>query len=211
MRLVNGISFRAFSSSDNESDSEGGGLRVETLKDEVYTISIIGRPNVGKSTLFNRLVGQQIALVDRTPGLTRDRRETVIQPEGPFDVPLRFVDTAGFEGTQDLEEGSLSRRNLNRKLVEDMLKQTRNALIYSDLALFVMDTREGITYNDVALYNWLTLHHMRLKSDQKKVAQIEKQRAEWESEGPSLEDFEDAIVMPSLEASFVDEMAPVHV
>ena len=110
--------------------------------------------------------------MDRTPGLTRDRRESVIQPDGPFDIPIRFVDTAGFEGTQDLEEKSLSRRNLNRKLIEDMLKQTRNALIYSDLALFVMDTREGITYNDVALYNWLTLHHMRLKSDHKKVAQI---------------------------------------
>jgi GTP-binding protein len=138
---------------------------VETLKDEVYTISIIGRPNVGKSTLFNKLVGKKIALVDKTPGLTRDRRESVIQPDGPFDVPIRIVDTAGFEGTKDLDEGKLSRRNLNRRLIEDMLKQTRNALIYSDLALFVMDTREGITFNDVALYNWLTIHSMRLKSD----------------------------------------------
>ena len=125
-------------------------------------------------------------------------------------MPLRFVDTAGFEGTQDLEESSLSRRNLNKKLVEDMLKQTRNALIYSDLALFVMDTREGITYNDVALYNWLTLHHMRLNSDRKKVAQIEKQRVEREGEGPSLEDFEEAIVMPSSEARFVHDMKPVE-
>lgn len=138
---------------------------METLKDEVFTISIIGRPNVGKSTLFNKLVGKKIALVDKTPGLTRDRRESVIQPDGPFDVPIRIVDTAGFEGTKDLDEGKLSRRNLNRRLIEDMLKQTRNALIYSDLALFVMDTREGITFNDVALYNWLTIHSMRLKSD----------------------------------------------
>ena len=104
-----------------------------------------------------------------------------------------------------MEERSLSRRNLNRKLVEDMLKQTRNALIYSDLALFVMDTREGITYNDVALYNWLTLHHMRLKSDHKKVAQIKKDRAEREASGPTLEDFEAPVVMPTLEARFVNE------
>ena len=89
----------------------------------------------------------------------------MIQPDGPFDVPIRLVDTAGFEGTKDLDEGKLSRRNLNRRLIEDMLKQTRNALIYSDLALFVLDTREGITFNDVALYNWLTIQSMRLKSD----------------------------------------------
>ena len=137
-------------------------VNVETLKDEVYTISIIGRPNVGKSTLFNKLMGKNLALVDKTPGLTRDRREGLLLGDGVFDIPIRLVDTAGFEGTKDLDDRKLSRRNLNTLLIEDMLKQTRNALIYSDLCLFVMDTREGITFNDVALYNWLTLHQMRL-------------------------------------------------
>ena len=70
---------------------------VGSLKDEVFTIAIIGRPNVGKSTLFNQLMGRKLALVDKTPGLTRDRREGVIH-DARFDVPIRLVDTAGFEG-----------------------------------------------------------------------------------------------------------------
>ena len=105
-------------------------------------------------------MGKKLALVDKTPGLTRDRREGLLLGDGVFDIPIRLVDTAGFEGTKDLDDRKLSRRNLNTLLIEDMLKQTRNALIYSDLCLFVMDTREGITFNDVALYNWLTLHQM---------------------------------------------------
>lgn len=50
-------------------------------------------------------------------------------------------------------------------MLEDMLKQTRNALIYSDLALFLLDTRDGINYTDVALYKWLNFHRLRLASD----------------------------------------------
>jgi len=125
---------------------------LETLKDEVYTIAIIGRPNVGKSTLFNRLMGEKLALVDRTPGLTRDRREGITNL---FGLPIRLVDTAGFEGTKWLDDKHLMQRSLNREMIQDMLRQTRNALIYADLALFLLDTRAGITYNDVALYKWL--------------------------------------------------------
>ena len=91
-------------------------IEVDSLKDDIYTISIIGRPNVGKSTLFNKIMGQQLALVDRTPGLTRDRREGIVE-EGIFDIPVRLVDTAGFEGTKDLDERKLSRRNLNKELI----------------------------------------------------------------------------------------------
>jgi GTPase len=69
---------------------------ITDRKDEIYTVSIIGRPNVGKSTLFNRLMGKKLALVDRTPGLTRDRREGITHL---FDIPIRVVDTAGFEET----------------------------------------------------------------------------------------------------------------
>ena len=66
-----------------------------------------------------------------------------------------------------------------------MMKQTRNALLYSDLALFVMDTREGITYNDVALYKWLQ-HNMQVASDKKTI----KQRTIVIQSGPSIDDLE---------------------
>lgn len=130
---------------------------VNTLKDEIYTVSIIGRPNVGKSTLFNRLMGEKLAMVDKTPGLTRDRREGITNM---FNIPVRLVDTAGFEGTTSSE--TLKARSLNRAMVNDMLTQTRNALIYSDLALFVLDSRSGINQNDVMLYKWLTEKELRL-------------------------------------------------
>jgi predicted GTPase len=105
---------------------------VNSLKDEVFTVAIIGRPNVGKSTLFNKLMGKRLALVDKTPGLTRDRREGVIL-DARFEVPIRLVDTAGFEGQDTLsltselsqrqsELNPYKRRNMNRHLLEEMLR-----------------------------------------------------------------------------------------
>ena len=93
------------------------------------TVAIVGRPNVGKSTLFNRLVGRKIALVDDTPGVTRDRREA----EGHIaDLTFRVLDTAGYE---DVKDGSLEDR---------MRQQTELAIREADVILFMIDARAGV-------------------------------------------------------------------
>src|SRR6201991_1984633 len=101
----------------------------------MFTIAIIGRPNVGKSTLFNRLVGQKLALVDDLPGVTRDRREG----EGRlYDLEFTIIDTAGLdEGAR----GSLTAR---------MQEQTEAAIAQADALMFVIDARMGLTPNDRA-------------------------------------------------------------
>ncbi|MGX5664909.1 ribosome biogenesis GTPase Der [Rhizobium daejeonense] len=95
-----------------------------------FTVAIVGRPNVGKSTLFNRLVGKKLALVDDTPGVTRDRR-----PGDAKLIDLRFtiIDTAGLEETgPDTLEGR-------------MRAQTEAAIDEADLTLFVVDAKSGLT------------------------------------------------------------------
>ncbi len=105
-----------------------------------FTLAIVGRPNVGKSTLFNRLVGKRIAIVDDTPGVTRDRREA----EGRIaDLEFRLFDTAGLE---EGEEGSLSDR---------MRKQTVRAIADADVALMLYDARQGVTPMDEHFAAWL--------------------------------------------------------
>jgi len=100
-----------------------------------FTIAIIGRPNVGKSTLFNRLVGQKLALVDDQPGVTRDRREG----DGRLgDLEFTLIDTAGLD---EGPKGSLTAR---------MQEQTEAAIALADALMFVIDARAGLTPNDRA-------------------------------------------------------------
>ncbi len=104
------------------------------------TVAIVGRPNVGKSTLFNRLVGKRVALVDDRPGVTRDRREG----EGHLlGLQFRVMDTAGFE---DEDPNSLPGR---------MRQQTEAAVREADVALFMIDGREGLTPLDEEIARWL--------------------------------------------------------
>jgi GTP-binding protein len=98
-----------------------------------FTVAIVGRPNVGKSTLFNRLVGRRLALVDDRPGVTRDRREGDAQLG---DLAFKVIDTAGLENA---ERGSLSAR---------MQAHTAAAIAKADAILFLIDARAGATASD---------------------------------------------------------------
>ncbi len=104
------------------------------------TIAIVGRPNVGKSTLFNRLVGKRLALVDDQPGVTRDRREGDANLLG---LEFRIVDTAGFE---DQDAATLPGR---------MRVQTEKAVREADAALFMIDGRAGVVPLDEEIARWL--------------------------------------------------------
>lgn len=98
-----------------------------------FTVALIGRPNVGKSTLFNRLVGKKLALVDDQPGVTRDRRAGDAHLG---DLDFTVIDTAGLE---ESAETSLTGR---------MRAQTEAAILDSDVVIFLIDVRAGITPTD---------------------------------------------------------------
>ena len=98
-----------------------------------FTLAIVGRPNVGKSSLFNRIAGRRIAIVHDTPGVTRDRRAADVVFAG---LDLRLIDTAGFE---DAASQTISGR---------MTAQTEAAIAEADALLFVIDARAGVTAGD---------------------------------------------------------------
>jgi GTP-binding protein len=104
------------------------------------TVAIVGRPNVGKSTLFNRLVGKRLALVDDRPGVTRDRREGEASLLG---LNFQVIDTAGFE---DEDPQTLPGR---------MRLQTEAAVRDADAVLFLIDARQEVTPLDEEIARWL--------------------------------------------------------
>lgn len=96
-------------------------------------VAIVGRPNVGKSTLFNRLIGRRKAIVDDMPGVTRDRNYGQVDR---FDIPFTLIDTGGFEPVSE------------DRLLQQMREQSQLAMEEADVILFVMDAREGLTPAD---------------------------------------------------------------
>ena len=99
----------------------------------MFTLAIVGRPNVGKSRLFNRLAGRHAAIVHDTPGVTRDRQAVDVEFDG---LAFRLIDTAGFE---EAASGTLTAR---------MTEQTQAAIAEADSLLFIIDARDGVTAGD---------------------------------------------------------------
>jgi GTPase len=163
----------------------GKGARVKKVTSApAMTIALLGRPNVGKSTLFNRLAGRSLALVHASPGVTRDRR---IHEASLFDMRFNIIDTAGLDEVDGFLYGNeigvpkpkasrvapaytpsqdeiadaiganltYNKTPLSSQLRGEMLEQTQLALQMADLVLFMIDAREGITPADHYFGQWL--------------------------------------------------------
>jgi GTP-binding protein len=110
----------------------------EPEADKIFSVSIVGRPNVGKSTLFNRIIGDERSVVHDMPGTTRDAVDTIVETE---DGPIRFVDTAGMRRRSKVDEAT-EYYSLVRAL---------QAIDRSDVALLVIDATVGVTAQDQRL------------------------------------------------------------
>lgn len=115
---------------------------------KILTVSLVGRPNTGKSTLFNRMTGSKKAIVSNIPGTTRDRTESIGYLSG---LPLRVIDTGGLD-----DRGAL---------IDDVVKQVAAALVKSDVILFMLDSRTGITSTDRSFASWVRETTQKLQSD----------------------------------------------
>lgn len=101
----------------------------------MFKVAIVGKPNVGKTTLFNKLIGSKIAITHNLPGVTRDRKEFDCEVSG---IKMRLVDTAGLENSKTANE-----------IEKQMLEQSFYAIDEADLCLFVVDGKNGITNEDI--------------------------------------------------------------
>jgi GTP-binding protein len=117
---------------------------VDESADDIFSVAIAGRPNVGKSTLFNRIIGDERAVVDDAPGTTRDSLDTIIATE---DGPLKFIDTAGMRRQVRVEEPTEYYSTL----------RALEAVDKADAALLVIDASEGVTHQDQRLAERLDL------------------------------------------------------
>jgi GTP-binding protein len=119
-------------------DDDAPAESEQSEADRVFSVAVVGRPNVGKSTLFNRLIGDERAVVHDLPGTTRDTIDTVIEtPDGP----VRFVDTAGMRRKAKIDEGT-EYYSFVRAL---------QAIDHVDVALLVIDSTEGVSHQDQRL------------------------------------------------------------
>jgi GTP-binding protein len=122
-------------------ETEAGDVADEQAEPDVVEVAIIGRPNVGKSTLLNRMVGEQRSIVSPVPGTTMDTVDTEVTREGRL---YRFVDTAGI------------RRKGKTNLVAEKLSvvMARRGLERADVALLVVDAEQGVTQGDAQIANY---------------------------------------------------------
>ncbi|MDA2944925.1 MAG: ribosome biogenesis GTPase Der [Actinomycetota bacterium] len=120
-------------------DDEQTPQQEQTVESGLPAVVIVGRPNVGKSTLFNRIIGEQAAIVEDRPGITRDRKELEAEWLG---VPFRIIDTGGWMPGGDALDAKVSR-------------QVEAAVREADLVMFVVDASVGILAEDDAIAQWL--------------------------------------------------------